>query len=367
MNREKNIIRVSLVGIAVNVLLVVVKALIGLATNSIAIILDAVNNFGDALTSILTIIGTKLSNKKPDSKHPYGYGRIEYITSAIIAVIIMVAGVTSLKEAVVAIIHPVEASYSQVSIYIIIIALLAKIAIGLFFKSAGRANNANALIASGQEAMFDAIVSAGTLVAALVNSLFKVGIEPYIGAIISIIIIKSGIELILENFNNIIGIRADEGLTKELKQKIASYNRVNGAYDLVLHNYGPTETIGTVHIEVDDEMNANEIHHLTRVIMEDIYREYGIIMTIGIYASNTTDSQVVGMKKEVADIIKDYANVLTFHAFYVDKDRKTMTFDIVVSFDEEDPILLKKEIEQKLGTIYEGYSIFISVDTDFSD
>lgn len=367
MEREKNIIRVSFVGISVNVMLVVVKALIGMLTNSIAIILDAVNNFGDALSSILTIVGTKLSNRKPDRKHPYGYGRIEYITSAVIAVIILVTGLTSLKEAVEKIIHPVEASYTKVSLLIIVLALIAKIIVGMYFKREGERNSAGALIASGKDALFDAVLSGGTLIAAVVSMTFGVGIEPFLGAAISLVIIKSGIELILENFNNIIGVRADDNFTRELKRKIASYKDVNGAYDLVLHNYGPTEMIGTVHIEVDDEMNAQQIHHLTRVIMEDIYKEYGIIMTVGVYASNTVDENAVEMKKTAARVVKEFDKVIGFHAFYVDYERRMMTFDIVISFEEQDPILVKKAIEKKLAEIYEGYSVLVSLDTDFSN
>lgn len=366
MDRAKKIIQTSYIGIVVNVILVIFKMILGLLTNSIAILLDAVNNMSDALSSIITIVGTKLAGRKPDKKHPFGYGRIEYLTSALIAVLVLFAGITSLKESIVKIIHPQAAEYSAVSLVIIAIAVVVKYFCGRYVKSVGEKINSGALIASGSEAFFDAILSLGTLVIALISMFWQLKLEGIFGAVIAIIIIKAGIEILLETLNSIIGTREDGDFTKSLKKQISSYDGVHGAYDLVLHNYGPTRLIGTVHIEVDDDMEAKQIHHLSRRIISDIYKEHGIILTVGIYATNNTDELTIQMRSQIVELIANYPDILQMHAFYVDEERKLVNFDLVISFRAQAEVV-RDEIVEKLKAQYEGYTFSVNIDYDFSD
>ena len=260
MDRNKIIIKTSVQGIIVNIVLVAFKAAIGLIVNSIAIVLDAVNNLSDAISSIITIIGTKLAGKAPDKKHPYGHGRIEYFASFIIAVIVMIAGVTSGKESIEKIINPTKADYTTVSLIIVAVAVVVKFFFGRYVKRVGEKINSQSLIASGTDAFMDSILSLSTLVAAVISIIWGISLEGYLGFIISVIIVKSSFEIMKETLNSIIGTRADADLTRKLREKINEVPEVQGVYDMTLHNYGPSEIIGSVHIQVDDDMTAKEIN-----------------------------------------------------------------------------------------------------------
>lgn len=366
MDRSRKIIRTSIVGIAVNAVLVLAKMAVGFLSNSIAIILDAVNNLGDAFSSLITIIGTKLAGRAPDKKHPYGYGRIEYLTSVVIAVIVLLAGVSSLRESVDKVLHPQTADYTIVTLAVIIMAIAAKLLCGLYVRSVGKKINAQILVASGSDAFFDAILSVGTLLAAVVSMVWGLSLEGILGLLISLVILKAGVGMLLETLNSIIGTRTDKELSDALKERINSYEQVRGAYDLALHNYGPTEIIGSVHIEVEDRMPAKEIHRLTRQIAVDVYNTFGIVLTIGIYAANTSDSLVIEIKNRLEQIVAEHTEVLQFHGFYGTSEEKTVTFDLVVDF-QADAAVVQRQIQEKLTKYYPDWKFLVVLDSDYSD
>ena len=366
MDRDKKIIKVSILGILVNLVLVAFKAIIGIIVNSIAIILDAVNNLSDALSSIITIIGTKLSAKRPDKKHPYGYGRIEYFSSVIIAVIVLLAGLTSLKESVEKIIHPTVADYSIISLVIIIVAVFVKFFFGRYVKKQGESLNSGSLIASGTDAVSDSVLSLSTFIAAIISIVWKISLEGYLGVIISIIILKSAIEILKDTINDMIGIRADSEITKKLKEKILSYKEVLGVYDVTLHNYGPNKIIATAHIQLEDNTTAKEIHRISRRILIDVYQEHGIILTLGIYASNN-DGEYGEIQSYIKDIVSEYENIIQIHGFYIDEEINNISFDLIFNFDELAPDEVVKEISEKIKSKYPKYNYSIIIDTDFSD
>ena len=255
ISREKTIVRTSVTGIAANVFLAAFKAVIGLTSHSIAIVLDAVNNISDAGSSLITIVGTKLAGREPDKKHPFGYGRIEYLSAMIISVIVLYAGITSLVESVKRIVRPETPDYSAVSLVIVAVAVVVKIVLGRYVKGVGVRVNSDSLINSGEDATLDSVISASTLVAAGVFLIFKISLEAWLGAIIAIVIIKSGIEMLRETLSQILGERADAELARSIKATVTGYPEISGAYDLVLHNYGPDAYNGSVHIEVPDTLD----------------------------------------------------------------------------------------------------------------
>lgn len=366
MDRNQKIIRTSYIGIAVNLAMVLVKAVIGLMTHSIAILLDAVNNLGDALSSVITIVGTKLSGKTPDKKHPYGYGRVEYLTSVIIAAIVLTAGTTSLRESVGAVLHPEPASYTPASLVIIAIAVVVKFLSGRYVKAVGEKLNAQSLVASGSEAFFDAVLSAATLVAALVSMFWGISLEGFLGLVISVLLIKAGLEILLETLEEIIGSRADRELTLNIKKRVASFPGVRGAYDLVLHNYGPSQMIGTVHVEVDDTATAKELHKLSHRIITAIEEEYGLLLTVGFYAANTTEDEALVMKEEVREVVHSYPEIISFHGFYADVEESRMSFDVVMNF-KVDAEGVRDRLREQLEKKYSGWHVGINIDTDYSD
>lgn len=366
-SREKVIIRVSIQGIFMNLVLVIFKAVVGLMANSIAIILDAVNNLSDAFSQVITIVGTRLSAKAPDKEHPYGYGRIEYLSSVIVAVIVLMAGVTSFKESVEKVIHPSDAEYTKVSLVIIGVAVVVKFVFGSYTKKMGEKVQSQSLIASGTDAFMDSILSLSTFVAAIITMTAKISLEGILGVILSIFILKAGFEILLETLSSIIGDRTDRELSITLKKEICAYEGVNGAYDLVLHDYGPSRSIGSVHIEVNETMTADEIYRLTRKIMADIYRKHKIVMTIGIYATNITNPDVIKIRTDLVKIIKEENDILQMHGFYVEQERKVINFDLVISYSAPSASELCERVREKLLRKYPGYQIDINMDHDFSD
>lgn len=367
MNRNKIIIKTSIKGILVNILLVAFKIIVGLFSNSIAIILDAINNLSDALSSIITIIGTKLASKKADKKHPYGYGRIEYLTSIIISVIVLFAGITSFRESLSKIINPEKTNYTFIMLIIIGIAIIVKYFFGIYVKKVGEKINSTSLVASGTDAYMDSFLSLSTLIAAIVSIIFHISIEGYIGILISTIIIKSAVEMLIDAINPIIGERADQDLIIKLKKVINSFNEVEGCYDLTLHNYGPTDIIGSVHIQVDDNMKAKEIHALTKKIQAKVMSDFGVIITVGIYASNNSKKEYQIIKDDLNKISKKYSNIKQIHGFYVDSKTNIITFDMIFDYDTSNSEIIKEEIIKELKSKYPKYEYYIVIDNDFSD
>ena len=368
ISREKTIVKTSVIGIVANVFLAAFKAVIGLMTNSIAIVLDAVNNISDAGSSLITIIGTKLAGKEPDKKHPFGYGRIEYLSAMIISVIVLYAGVTSFSESVKLIIHPKTPDYSIVSLIIIAVAVVVKIVLGRYVKAVGEKVHSDSLINSGEDATLDSVISASTLVAAVIFMRFDVSIEAWLGAVISIVIIKAGIEMLRDTISQILGERNDQELVKGIKKTVVSFPDVQGAYDLVLNNYGPDRWNGSIHIEVPDTYSADQLDQLIREIQIEVLKEHNVILTaIGVYSTNTKDEEVICTRTEVSRIVLSHEHVKQIHGFYLLKEKKMMRFDIVISFEAKDRKAVYEEVVSEVAKAFPGYTLQVTMDTDYSE
>ena len=303
-NREKTVVKTNIISICANLVLLGFKAAIGLLSNSIAIISDAVNNLSDALSSIITIIGTKLAGKAPDKKHPYGYGRIEYITSFIVSAIVLYAGIIAFIESVKKIITPEEVDYNITTLIILVAGIIVKFVLGLYVKKKGRVIKSDSLIASGADAFNDAILSISVLASAIVYMIFNINLEAYIGALVSIFIIKTGIELIKESIDNVLGTRIESSLAKSIKKEVLKEKDVKGAFDLVLNDYGPDKYLGSIHIEVDDTLTVADIDKISRRITKQVLQKFGVILhTIGVYSINTKDKNIIEAKRKVEKIV----------------------------------------------------------------
>ena len=368
INREKTIVTTGIIGIVANVFLASFKALIGVAAHSTAMVLDAVNNFSDVLSSLVAIIGTKIASKKPDKKHPLGHGRVEYLAQMIIAALIIYAGLTAMIESVKKIINPVEPEHSALSLTIISVAIVVKIALGLFVRKQGKKVKSDLLMSSGTDALFDAILSTAVLVSAVILLVFKFNIEAYVSVAISLFILKAGLEIIFEAVDDMLGHRVEAEYTRKVKESVNSFDEVHGAYDIVLHNYGPERYLGSVHIEVDDTMTAHQIDALTRSITEKVYVDTGIILTaVGIYSNNSSDEHLMQMRNEIAGLVVDHKHILQIHGFYVDEERKKIVFDVVVDFEEQDREGLIAHIVGDVKEALPGYDVQVTIDNDISD
>ncbi|MCR5477718.1 MAG: cation diffusion facilitator family transporter [Lachnospiraceae bacterium] len=365
-SREKIIVRTSIIGIIANVFLAAFKAVIGLLSHSIAIVMDAVNNLSDAGSSLITIIGTRLAGREPDKKHPFGYGRIEYLSSMLISGIILYAGITSLVASVRAILRPETPDYSPVSLVIIAVAVMVKFVLGKYVKGVGETVRSDSLVNSGKDAIFDGIISAATILAAAIYLNLGLSLEAWLGAVISLIIVKSGFEMLRDTISQLLGERNDPDLSKSIKETVRSFPEVQGAYDLVLNNYGPDSWNGSIHIEVPDTTSADKLDPLIRSIQEAVYEKHSVVLTaIGVYSVNTRDPEILEAREQISKIVLSHAHILQMHGFYMDRVRKYMRFDLVISFSAPDRKAAYEEVLKDVQKAFPDYEIRMAMDTDF--
>ena len=367
MNRSQEIIRTSVIGIIANVLLASFKAVVGLLAHSVAVVLDAVNNLSDALSSVITIIGTKLSVRPADSKHPFGYGRVEYFTAIIIAVIVLTTGSTSLIESIKKIINPTQPDYTTVTLVVIIVAILAKLALGWYVRRQGKKLDSDALVASGSDALFDAVITLATLISAGIMLIWNVSIDGYLGALISLVIIKAGLEMLASPINQLLGARASEDLIHEIKTEIMGMEGVQGVYDIILHGYGPNLSIGSLHIGIPDTMTAHEIHGLTRQIAETMMTRHGIVMTVGIYANATGDDQLAQLQGTVVQALASVDKVRQVHGFYYDEKRDRLTLDVVPDLSVTDDQAFTQNLLERLKQVLPDQQVSMVIDHNYSE
>ena len=370
VKREKTIIRTSIIGIIANIILVGFKATIGFIAGSISIIMDALNNFTDVLSSVVTIVGAKISNKKPDKKHPFGHGRIEYVAAIVIAAIILFAGGVAIYESILSIVEffqkGTKPNYSLLSLIIIGVAVLVKVGIGIFYKIQGNKVKSETLKASGTDALFDALLSTATLVGAIFSYWKGWYVEGFLGVIIGLFILRSGIQVLREAISSLIGERPDAEEVKQIIEDINAVPGVLGAYDLILNNYGHRKNIGSVHVAVKGDLSAYEVQTIERMIAVMMYQKHNTIMTVGIYAEIDDNETAKEIKKTLTTLISENKNILQMHGFFLDEEHKICNFDLVISFDEENPEGCIKNIYDILKEKYPDYSFFIQHDKDYS-
>lgn len=369
-SREATIVRTSVLGIAANVLLAAFKAVVGMLTHSIAVTMDAVNNLSDAMSSVITIVGTKLAGKAPDKKHPLGYGRVEYLSATIISIIVLYAGVSSLIESVKGIVAPQTPSYTPTSLVIIAAAVVVKLVLSRHVKATGERVGSDSLVASGADALFDAVLSASTLAAAAVFIATGFAIEAWVGAAISVVIVKSGLDMLRETLSQILGERADAELAQEVRRIVSADPDANGAYDLVLHSYGPEQLVGSVHTEVADTMRADRIDEMTRRIQHAVYAGTNgrvILAAVGIYSRNTSDDVAVRMRSEVTRMVMAHDGVIQMHGFHVDEKNRLLDFDVILDFALPDRQATYRQIVSEVQAAYPDYKVSVALDVDAAD
>ena len=366
--REKVVIKTSIISIISNIILAGFKAFVGLLSNSIAIISDAINNLSDVLSSVITILGTKLAGRAPDKEHPYGHGRIEYMTSMVVSAIVIYAGITAFIESIKKIIKPEAVDYSAITLIILIAGIIVKFILGIYVRKKGEDVNSDSLVASGSDAFNDAILSISVLASAVIYMLFNISLEAYVGVLVSIYIIKAGIELIRESVDNVIGVRVEGDLTRSIKKEILKNENIKGVYDLVLNDYGPDKYLGSVHIEVIDTLTVADIDKISRNITKTIMKKYDVILhTIGVYSINTEDKDVIKARDEITKIVFAHEGILEMHGFYLDEEEKSISFDIIIDFKIKNREEVYKEIYEEVKKKYPDYKFNITLDIDISD
>ena len=361
MDRSQEIIRTSWIGIIANVLLAGFKAAVGILASSVAIVMDAVNNLSDALSSVITIVGTKLSQRPADRKHPFGFSAI------IIAVIVLSAGITSLIESVKKIFDPTEPSYTTTTLVVIVVAIVVKLILGQYVKRKGEQLKSDALIASGSDALFDAVITLATLISAGVMLLWGMSLDGILGALISIVIIKAGIEMLASPVNELLGTSISAELTKQIIKEVSDFEGVHGVFDLILHNYGPDVKIGSLHINVYDTMSAHEIHGLTRKITMQMIERHSIIMTVGVYAIATGENRHAELQTHVMQSLAAHRDIVQVHGFYYSEKDQMLSVDVVPDISVHDEAAFVNKLTSEIQPLVPDMQVVIVVDHNYSE
>ena len=281
--------------------------------------------------------------------------------------IVFYAGLTSLVESVKKIITPVKPEYTVASLIIIAVAVVVKVILGKYVKAQGEKVNSGSLVASGQDALSDAVLSVSVLCSAILFMIKGISLEAYVGIIFSIMIIKSSIEMMTETLDEILGARADKEISKKIKDILCEEAEVRGAYDLIIYNYGPDKNYASVHLELPDSMPVKEVDKLTRKLEARVFKETGIILVgVGVYSYNTGDSEAAKIQNSVKEKVLSHEWVVQLHGFYIDLEKKKMRFDAVMSFDIDSKDGLQT-LYDEMKKEFPDYSIQIVPDLDVSD
>lgn len=359
----------GIVGIGVNIILFAIKFVIGIMTNSVAILADAFNNFGDIGSSVLTLMGFKLSSLPPDKEHPFGHGRIEYITSLIISIVIMIIGFQFLKDSFNRILKPSRLEFSWITIVTLFITIIIKLWLGWFNKKLGEKIDSEVLQANFLDSFSDVVSTLTVIFSLIISRFMAISVDGYIGLLVSLFIMYSGYSLIRESVDLLIGGRGDPYLAKKIKEKVISYEGILGIHDLMIHSYGPGQFVVSLHAEISEKMPIMEAHELIDTIERDLAEEMGIEVTIHMDPLNLDDEEINRTRKEIANVISEIPEIDSFHDLRVvgKGDNKNIIFDVVVSFDikPEEEEAFKNMLNKKIQERYPGYNAVITIDRKY--
>lgn len=366
--REKYGNFASVVGIATNLLLFLIKIIAGLLFNSISIVADAVNNLSDSASSVITLVGFKISGKPADEKHPYGHARMEYISGLIVSFIIMFLGLQLIISSIDKIRHPQMAEFSILSITILVIAILIKLWQCFFYRKVGKKINSMTLVATSVDSRNDVAATSAVLLAAIITRLTGFNLDGYMGALVAILILISGVKLVSDTISPLLGVAPTKELVDNIYKKVLSYDNIIGLHDLTVHSYGAYKCFASVHCEVSAEQDIMVSHDIIDNIERDFLNDDGIHMVIHLDPIVTNDAKTNELKKHVKEIIKNISPEISMHDFRVvwGISHSNLIFDIVVPYnlklkDEELATLIKDEIQH----IDDSYRAIITVDHNY--
>ena len=363
--REGITITTSALGILVNTVLAVIKILVGIAVGSIAIVSEGANNASDSATSLITIVGAKLSTMHPNKKHPFGFGRIEYLTSLVIAIFILVTASELFLSSFRRIFSPGELAVSYVTLIIIAVSAIVKLLLGTYSIRMGKKAGSESLIALGTDCRNDAFISAVTILSALIFLLFDVSLDAYAGIITSALIFKAGFDIMKDTVSHLLGKPASEELVAKIYEEIRSVPCILGAADLMLHNYGPDAYSGSMNLEIDHEKTIGEVYEEVHDLQLRIKHKYGIVMVFGMYAVDSDHENVKIMRKQIEKFVAGYDHITGFHALYLAPNTNEIYCDFVVDYAFHDWDSLKEEFTEYMRNLYPEYRLTVTIELKY--
>lgn len=364
-SRDGVVVTVSALGILVNLVLAAVKIIIGSAVSSIAIVSEGINNASDSATALITIVGTKLSARHPTEKHPFGFGRIEYLTSLIIGLLILFTGAELMQSSVSLILHPEEVSVSYGTLLIVALSAAVKLLLGSYTVRQGKKIDSGSLVAMGTDCKNDSMVSVITIVSALAFLLFGLSLDAYAGVIMALIVLKAGFEVLKETLDNLLGQAGEKELAQELYQIIRAEPIVQNAADMMLHNYGPDAFHGSVNVEIDHDKTVGEVYAALHALQLKIMHEKNIVMVFGVYAVDRDHQGVRQLREEVADFVRQQEHVTSYHALYIDPANHDIYVDLVVDYQLSDWDALRQSFTQYMKERHPENRLELVIETNY--
>ena len=366
--RNKYAMLSSITGIILNILLSIFKLIVGLISNSISIVSDAVNNITDAGSSVVTMIGLKMSHKKVDKNHPWGHGRMEYISAFIVDILIILVGFELLRTSIEKIFNPELPLIGNVTIIILVASILAKLWLFFFYKKIAKTIDSAAIKGNAYDSISDVISTTAVLISAIVARVFEISIDGYISFLVSIFILYTGAKAIKEIIDILLGSSPDPEFVKEIEEFVKNYDLVVGIHDMMIHDYGPGRKIISFHAEVPADINIGKAHDVIDRIEQDIFEKYNCITTIHMDPIVVDDEEINSMKKTTEEIVKSINKEFSIHDFRLTDggERINLIFDLVLpregEFDKEQ---IRKEVQEKIHKINNKYYAVITVEHSY--
>ncbi|WP_315167310.1 cation diffusion facilitator family transporter [Metaclostridioides mangenotii] len=361
----------GIVGIFMNFLLFAFKLAIGLLTSSIAVMADAFNNLSDMASSVITIIGFKLSCVPPDEEHPFGHGRLEYLSALIVAFMVMLVGVQFIKSSVERILNPLPIKFEMIPFIILLVSILIKIWLSRFNKFIGKKIDSSALKAASLDAMGDVVTSSCVVLSFLAAKFTTIPVDGYVGIVVSLLILYAGFTLVKDTINPLLGEAPDEELVNSIVDGLMSYDMVIGVHDLIIHNYGVGKSIASVHAEIPSDKDILDIHEVIDTAERELSEKLKIYLVIHMDPVNVQDEEIYETRQELEDMLKQNTYILSIHDFRVvgKGKRKNLIFDVVVDPNELDRNISKEEIKANITnlvkSVHPEYGCIIGVDRKF--
>jgi cation diffusion facilitator family transporter len=361
----------GLVGIIINLILFVTKLSIGILVNSIAVTADAFNNLSDVASSVITILGFKLAEKPADKEHPFGHGRLEYISGLIVSFLVILVGFELIKTSYGRIAHPSKVIFNLIPFILILVSIGFKIWISRFNKTIGKAIKSSALEASSFDALSDVVSSSCVALSLLLSIWIDFPIDGYIGMLVSFFIIYAGYSLIKDTMNPLLGEAPDEDLVKGLQSKLLSYDYITGAHDLVIHNYGPGRCMASIHAEVPCDISIVKIHEIIDKAEKEISAEFEVYLVVHMDPLNIDDKEVNASRLKLLKVLESFPSIKSIHDFRIvgEGDYKNLIFDAVIDFNkaftENDEVKLKDDINIEIKKLHPNYNALMTLDRDY--
>lgn len=361
----------SIVGILTNSLLFIIKLFVGIITKSISVTADAFNNLSDATSSLITMLGFKLASKPADKEHPFGHGRLEYLSGLVVSFMVIIVGFEFIKSSYQRITNPVPVNFQTIPFILILLSIGTKIWLSRFNNYVGKKINSSALQASSYDALGDVFTSSCVALSLIASKWISFPIDGYIGILVSLFIMYSGYSLIKETLNPLLGEAADPDLVDKIINGVLSYKYITGVHDLIMHNYGPGKFMASIHAEVPQDISLVQIHEIIDRAERELSENLNIVLVIHMDPINTNDEEVNFALEELGKIIKNYPLITSLHDFRMvgEGERKNLIFDIVIDYKqpltEEFQCNIIESLNKDIKTIHPEYNAIITIDRDF--